>query len=102
MEDRPARLLDQQRLRPELVDGGMAKWKLDADVVAEIRCPTLITAAESDLASSNAKELFDALTCPKSFIHFSDDEGAGDHCEIFNRSMANRKILDWLDDTLTR
>jgi alpha-beta hydrolase superfamily lysophospholipase len=78
----------------------MAKWKLEADVVAEIRCPTLITAAESDLASSNAKELFDALTCPKSFIHFADADGAGDHCEIFNRSMANRKILDWLDDTL--
>ena len=22
------------------------------------------------------------------------------HCEIMNRSMANRRILDWLDDTL--
>ncbi|GIH02588.1 hypothetical dipeptidyl aminopeptidase/ acylaminoacyl-peptidase related protein [Rhizocola hellebori] len=78
----------------------MAKWKLDADQVAAIRCPTLITAAESDLASSNAQELFDALKCPKYFIRFTDADGAGDHCEFFNRSMANRKILDWLDDTL--
>ncbi len=22
------------------------------------------------------------------------------HCEITNRSMANRRMLDWLDDTL--
>jgi hypothetical protein len=22
------------------------------------------------------------------------------HCEILNRSMANRRILDWVDDTL--
>ncbi len=79
----------------------MAKWKLDADVVAAIRCPTLVTAAESDLASSNAQELFDALTCPKSFIRFADADGAGSHCEMVNRSMANRKIIDWLDDTLS-
>jgi hypothetical protein len=75
-------------------------WKLDADTVAEIRCPTLVTAAESDPASSNAKELYDALTCPKRFIQFRDADGAGDHCEMVNRSMANRQILDWLDETL--
>ena len=78
----------------------MYKWKLDAATVAAIRCPTLVTAAQSDMASSNAKDLYDALTCPKDFIQFSDRDGAGMHCEILNRSMANRQILDWLDDTL--
>lgn len=78
----------------------MAKWKLDDATVAQIKCPTLVTAAESDNASSNARELYDALTCSKAFIPFHDADGAGMHCEILNRSMANRKILDWLDDTL--
>ena len=78
----------------------MAKWKLEADEVAAIRCPTLVTAAESDMASSNAKDLYDALTCPKTFITFSDADGAGMHCEGLNRSMANRLIIDWLDETL--
>jgi len=78
----------------------MAKWKLDAETVARIKCPTLVTAAESDNASSNARELYDALTCPKTFMQFRDADGAGMHCEILNRSMANRQILDWLDDTL--
>jgi pimeloyl-ACP methyl ester carboxylesterase len=78
----------------------ISRWKLEDDVVARIRCPTLVTAAESDMASSNARELYDALTCPKGFIDFRDDDGAGMHCELMNRSMANRQILDWLDDTL--
>ena len=79
----------------------MDKWKLDPATVAEIRCPTLVCAAESDMASSNAQELYDALSCPKELLRFTDADGAGDHCETLNRSMANRHILDWLDDTLT-
>jgi hypothetical protein len=65
-----------------------------------VRCPTLITSAESDPASSNARELYEALRCPKGFLSFLDADGAGMHCEMQNRSMANRQILDWLDDTL--
>jgi hypothetical protein len=79
----------------------MDKWKLTPDEVAAIRCPTLVTSAESDMASSNAKDLYDMLTCPKTFIEFLDADGAGMHCEVLNRSMANRKILDWLDETLS-
>jgi alpha-beta hydrolase superfamily lysophospholipase len=78
----------------------MAKWKLKPEEVAAIRCPTLITAAQSDPVSSNAKDLYDALTCPKTFVEFQDADGAGAHCESLNRSMANRVIIDWLDETL--
>lgn len=78
----------------------MANWKLEPHEVAAIGCPTLITAAQSDPASSNAKDLYDALTCPKRFVEFKDADGAGAHCEALNRSMANRVIIDWLDETL--
>lgn len=78
----------------------LATWKLSAEEVAAIQCPTLVTAAESDRASSNAKDLYDALRCPKTFLQFTDADGAGMHCEILNRSLANRQILDWLDITL--
>lgn len=78
----------------------MDKWKLEPEEVAAIQCPTLITAAQSDMASSNAKDLHDALTCPKTFVEFKDVDGAGAHCEALNRSMANRVIIDWLDETL--
>jgi alpha-beta hydrolase superfamily lysophospholipase len=78
----------------------LAKWKLEPGEVASIQCPTLVTSADNDMASSNAKELYDALQCPKTHIHFSDADGAGMHCEMMNRSMANRVIFDWLDETL--
>jgi hypothetical protein len=39
----------------------LARWKLVPAEIAAIRCPTLVTAAQSDMASSNARELYDAL-----------------------------------------
>jgi alpha-beta hydrolase superfamily lysophospholipase len=68
--------------------------------VADIRCPTLLTTAEDDALSHGAPELFDELACPKTLLRFTAAEGAGGHCEMANRSLANRRILDWLDATL--
>jgi hypothetical protein len=78
----------------------MDKWKLDAQTVAQIRTPMLVTSADNDMASSNAKELFEAISAPKHFIHFTEADGAGMHCEVLNRSMANRQIFDWVGETL--
>lgn len=79
----------------------MMKWRLDAGTVARIRCPTLVTAADGDRASTNARELYDALTCPKRFVQFTAADGADQHCEMLNRSLANRVILDWLDEVFS-
>jgi pimeloyl-ACP methyl ester carboxylesterase len=62
-----------------------------------VRCPTLLTMAERDPLSESAPEVFAALNCPKSLIRFTTAEGAGDHCEMQNRSLLNRRVLDWLD-----
>jgi hypothetical protein len=37
---------------------------------------------------------------PKELIRFSNADGAGDHCEMRNRSRLNRSVLDWLDGVL--
>lgn len=76
------------------------RWKLDAATVARIRCPTLVASAEGNRASTNSRELFDALTCPKAFVEFTAADGAAQHCAQLNRSLANRIIHDWLDATL--
>ncbi len=65
-----------------------------------IRCPTLLTAAENDPLAAGAQAFFDALRCPKDLIRFTAAEGAGDHCEMNNRSLLNRRVLDWLDAVL--
>jgi alpha-beta hydrolase superfamily lysophospholipase len=63
-----------------------------------IRCPTLITQAENDALSAGAGAFFDALCCPKTLMRFTASEGAGGHCEMQNRSLLNRRVLDWLDE----
>jgi hypothetical protein len=65
-----------------------------------IRCPTLLTFAENDPLGAGAQTFFDALRCPKELIRFTAAEGAGDHCEMNNRSLLNRRALDWLDTVL--
>jgi alpha-beta hydrolase superfamily lysophospholipase len=68
----------------------------------QIRCPMLLTQAEDDPLAAGAQAFFDALCCPKNFVRFTSAEGAGDHCEMKNRSLLNRRVFDWLDATLSR
>ena len=63
-----------------------------------IRCPTLITQAEHDPLAAGAAAFHDALRCPKTLLRFTAAEGAGMHCEMFNRSLLNARALDWLDE----
>ncbi|HEV7321808.1 MAG TPA: alpha/beta fold hydrolase [Ensifer sp.] len=66
--------------------------------VDTITCPTLITQAENDILGNGASALFNKLTCPKALMRFTAAEGADRHCEMGNRSLLNRRVLDWLDD----
>ncbi|WP_421723518.1 alpha/beta hydrolase family protein [Bauldia sp.] len=68
--------------------------------VEDIRCPTLLTAGENDPLATTAQALFEALRCQKTLIRFTAAQGAGDHCEMKNRSLFNRHALDWLDEVL--
>jgi dienelactone hydrolase len=63
-----------------------------------IACPTLITQAENDVLAAGAGAFVDALTCRKTLMHFTAAEGADGHCEMGNRSLLNRRVLDWLDE----
>ncbi|MEN4918423.1 alpha/beta fold hydrolase [Achromobacter spanius] len=68
--------------------------------VQDIACPTLLTQAQHDPLAGGVQALFDQLRCPKELLRFSADEGAGEHCESGNRSLLNRRVLDWLDGVL--
>jgi pimeloyl-ACP methyl ester carboxylesterase len=63
-----------------------------------IQCPTLITQAENDPISAGSPAFCEALRCPKTLMQFTQKEGAGGHCEMENRSLLNRRVLDWLDE----
>ncbi len=68
--------------------------------LGSIRCPTLLTAAENDPLSTSAPRVLDGLQCRKTLIQFRASEGAGEHCELGNRSLLDQRVFDWLDQTL--
>ena len=78
-----------------------AMYTLD-NRVPLIGCPTLITAAEEDPLSGSASALYDDLQCAKTLLRFTALEGAGSHCEMQNRSLLNRRVLDWVDQTFAQ
>jgi len=69
-----------------------------ADSIKRIRCPTLVTRAEDDPLADGAQAFYDGLDCPKTLLRFSAQDAAGGHCEMGNRSLLNRRVLDWLDE----
>ncbi len=67
-----------------------------------ITCPTLVTYADRDPIGQGAPAFYEQLKCEKSLVKFSAAQGAGEHCEILNRSLFNRVAFDWLDSVLGR
>jgi pimeloyl-ACP methyl ester carboxylesterase len=82
-----------------------AKW-MDfslAGIAENIRCPTLVSAGTADRFDPDgmqAKALYDHLTCERELMVFSDEYGAGSHCQLgaFAQSFAAK--FDWLDYTM--
>jgi pimeloyl-ACP methyl ester carboxylesterase len=72
-----------------------------SSVAGNIRCPTVVTAAEGDPIAAGAQKLFDAVgTERKALIRFTTAEGAGGHCEGMARHLFHQRCYDWLDETL--
>ncbi|KTC81615.1 alpha/beta hydrolase family protein [Legionella brunensis] len=67
------------------------------DRVSEITCPTLVCDNPSDKISNRGNTLYEALLCEKTYIAFSDNRGAGMHCEADANGQFQRVIFDWLD-----
>ena len=67
-----------------------------------IACPTAVTAAEADPLARSADQVYEGLRCPKTLLRFTTAEGAGDHCEMRNRTLLDQRVFDWLDRYLTR
>ncbi|MGV9713801.1 alpha/beta hydrolase family protein [Gordonia sp. NPDC003424] len=69
---------------------------------ATIDCPVLSTSAENDILGAGADSFVQRVGEHATLMRFTAAEGAGEHCEMTNRTLLNRRVLDWLDDTLGR
>jgi hypothetical protein len=68
--------------------------------VNQIACPVLGTTAQNDPLSAGAEALLARMETPTTLLRFTAAEGADMHCELLNRPLLNRRVLDWLDDVL--
>jgi alpha-beta hydrolase superfamily lysophospholipase len=67
-----------------------------------IKCPTLVIDSEAEqFFPGQARQLYHALTCPKTFLVFKAGEGSELHCQAGGHLLGNQQILDWLDETFT-
>jgi hypothetical protein len=75
-------------------------WSLE-EVAHKITCPTLVCEAVGDhFFAGQPKRLYDALTCPKTLLRFTADEGAEKHCQLGALLLSNHRMFEWLDTTL--
>lgn len=73
------------------------------DCAEKINCIMLVVDSEGDKdLPGQAKQLFNALKCPKKYMLFTKEEGAGEHCQMGAIMISNERILNWLDDALLK
>ena len=72
------------------------------DGVAErISCPTLVCAgAEDDFFQGQPELLYEHLTCERTLLRFTAEEGAGAHCQAGAQRLAYARVFDWLDEVI--
>ena len=87
--------------RPSGVPLKMLDYNLQG-VTPKITANTLVCDSEQDVQKygSMTKDIYNALTCPKKYILFTNAEGAGAHCEMGAEKFAGQQKLDWLNGVI--
>jgi len=72
-------------------------------IADKIKSPTLVLEAEKDDSfPGQPQKVYDALTCAKTHILFTEEEGAEEHCQCGAPALSNQRIFDWLDQTFKK
>lgn len=72
-----------------------------ADCAHLISCPTLVIDSDAEqFFGGQPRKLYDALTCPKTYMVFKSGEGSELHCQSGGQLLGNQQIFDWLDETI--
>jgi hypothetical protein len=71
------------------------------DIAHKIRCRTLVMdGTEEAYSVGQAKQLYDALTCPKEYMLFDATDTGLLHCQEGAQAVANHRMFDWMDGQL--
>ncbi|MET0342095.1 MAG: alpha/beta fold hydrolase [Polyangiales bacterium] len=70
-------------------------------VVDRIRCRTLVMDGTAEAFSAGeGTRLYDALSCPKAYLLFNEEDTGLLHCQEGAQAVANHRMFDWLDEQL--
>ncbi|MFF9155378.1 alpha/beta hydrolase family protein [Streptomyces sp. NPDC014846] len=86
---------------PRAFNASYLDYTLQGGTAERIQCPTLVCDAEEDMFfKGQPEQLYGHLTCPRTLMTFTAEEGAGAHCHPGAMRLSIARIYDWLDDTL--
>ncbi|AGC47294.1 hypothetical protein MYSTI_06021 [Myxococcus stipitatus DSM 14675] len=70
-------------------------------IVHRIRARTLVMDGTAEAYSGGqAKQLYDALTCPKDYMLFTEEDTGLLHCQEAAQAVANHRMFDWFDENI--
>jgi len=69
--------------------------------VGGIKATTLVIDAEAE-EFGQSKRFYDALTCEKDYILFTEEEAAPLHVQTGSLALASQRIFDWIDEKMKR
>lgn len=77
------------------------EYRLTDDVAAKITCPVFVGDAQSDIFLKGQPELLmQKLKAPATLARFTDEEGAGSHCQGGAKRILNEREFNWLDKVI--
>lgn len=72
-------------------------------VAEQIKCPVLVCEAEHDHAFAGQPErLFQSLKGSKTYMKFTAEDSAEEHCHFGALKLANHRMFTWLDQVLNK
>jgi pimeloyl-ACP methyl ester carboxylesterase len=78
----------------------MRKYDYSRDV-PKIASKTVIMDGDAEqYGAGQSKVLYDLLTCPKYLMRFTQEEHAGDHCQVGAPGLAMERLFNWLDENM--
>lgn len=70
-------------------------------VAEKIKCPVLVCEAEHDHAfAGQPEQLYKSLRSSKTYMKFTAEDSAEEHCHFGALKLANHRIFTWLDQVL--
>ena len=79
----------------------MQAYNLRDGVAERIACPTFVGRGQSDeFFPGQPEELMKHLKASATLVNFTDEEGAGSHCQGGAKRLLNQREFNWLDGVL--